>query len=127
MFIRPNVGDTVTCSETGETFTIEQQGCSFNYAQKRSGEIYSDKGVDLIERRELLDRSKPFTCYVSSDEKNVTGWKGNILGTIISRSRTARRWNYPAMVSIRVRDVHGGLWHGRGQGAGMCITLRPLK
>lgn len=124
---RPTIGDSVTCTETGETFTVEQQGISFNYATGRNGEIYSDKGVDIVERRELLDRSKPFVCYVSSDDRHVSGWKGNILGTIVSRSRTARRWNYPAMVSIRVRDVHGGLWYGRGQGAGMCITLRPLK
>lgn len=127
MMTRPNVGDTVTCCETGETFTVEQQGISYNYATGQNGEIYSDKGVDLVERRGLLDRTKPFCCYVSSDEKHVTGWKGNILGTIISKSRTARRWNYPAMVSIRVRDVHGGVWRGRGQGAGMYITLRPVK
>jgi hypothetical protein len=123
----PKVGDVVTCRETGEAFTVERSSCSFNYARGRNGEIYSDKGVDIIERRELLDRSKPFGCYVSSDEKHVSGWKGNVLGTIISKSRTPRRWNYPAMISIKVRDVHGGMWRGRGQGGGMCITLRPVK
>ena len=81
MHASPPLGSVQTCAETGERFTIARDGCSFNYATTREGAIISDKGVDIRERRELLDRSRPFTCYLSSDGRHVTGWKGNILGT----------------------------------------------
>lgn len=126
----PNIGDTVTCAETGRAFVVARDGCSVNYATTPAGEILSDIGVDIRERRELLDRSKPFAGYLSSDGKRFTGWKGNILGTV-TRSTLCRlsRWSSvhgKYIRAVQVRDVHGGMWHGRGS-EGICITLRPLK
>ena len=122
----PALGSMQLCAETGKPFTIARDGCSYNYATNRQGEIISDEGVDIRERRELLDRSKPFTCYVSSDEGRVTGWKGNTLGHVVKRSRIRNPFG-GYLLAISVRDVHGGCWHGRGAEGGMYILLRPLK
>ncbi len=120
------VGQTVTCAETGAPFVVAEDGCSFNYARTNSGEVVSDAGMDIRERRELLDRSKPFGCYVADTGKHVTGWKGNILGDVIASSRTRSGFG-GAMLAVSVRDVHGNYWHGRGAGKGCCILLRPSK
>lgn len=123
----PKVGDTATCAETGEQFTIARDGCSFNYATTRAGEILSDKGVDIRGKRELLDRSKPFYCYVSGDGGHVTGWKGNKLGTVSNYSESRSGWHGATIARFHVTDVHGQQWSGRGAGRGMCCTLRAMK
>ena len=125
------IGDTVTCAETGKSFVVARDGCSFNYAIRNGGaEIVSDEGVNLAERRALLDRSKPFVAYVSSDGKHVTGWKGNVLGAIVSTNQIRlTRLSYTHGKHIycyRVRDVHGAYWFGRGN-PGICITLRAMN
>lgn len=123
-----NFGDVLTCAETGKTFVAAQDGITTNYAIGSNGEIVSDEGVDIRERRELLDRSKPFVCYLSGDGRTVTGWKGNRLGDVIESHRvklTRRSYTHGADYShVTVRDVHGGLWYGRGS-PGFAITLRP--
>ena len=118
----PSIGESVTCAETGRVFTVAPDGCSFNYATSQAGEILSDIGMDLRQRRELLERSAPVVGYLSSDGKHFTGWKGNILGTVTRLSVTHGKY----IRAVQVRDVHGGMWHGRGS-EGICITLRPLK
>lgn len=121
-----NVGDTLTCSETGKQFTVQRDGCSFNYALDRDGNTYSDEGVDISERRELLDRSKPFGCYVSGDGRTVTGWKGNRLGDIVGGLTVPARGSFQPH-RFRVRDVHGNWWTGRGAGTDWYCTLRAMK
>lgn len=125
-----SLGQVLTCAETGRQFVAARDGISFNYARDGAGNIFSDEGVDLREKRELLDRSRPFGCYISSDGRRVTGWKGNTLGTIfdwspckLSRVSFTHGREYR---SIKVRDVHGGLWYGRGS-PGVCVTLRPAR
>ena len=124
------VGHSLTCAETGKQFIGAVEGFTTNYACDSAGNVYCDAGVDACQKRELLDRSKPFTCYVSSDGKHVTGWKGNILGTIIYSSRVnLTRWSYVHGTYInayRIRDIHGGIWYGRGN-PGICINLRATK
>lgn len=122
----PELGSTALCAETGQPFTIARDGCSFNYATNAAGEIISDAGVDIRERRELVDRSRPFGCYVASDGKHVTGWKGNVLGTIVEQSSHRNNWG-ARIHCYRVRDVHGAHWQGRNAGPGMCIILRASK
>lgn len=126
----PEIGQTVICAETGKRFIVAAEGISFNYATNDTGEVVSNKGVDIREKRELLDRSRPFTAYLSSDGKQLTGWKGNVLGRVVSSS-TVRLAQWSAfhgrtMQAVRVRDCHGGLWYGRGN-AGMAINIRPMK
>lgn len=125
-----NVGDTLTCAETRKTFVAAQQGCTFNYATTREDEVLSDEGVEIRQRRELLDRTVPFTGYLSCDGRHFTGWKGNVLGTVADWrpcQLTRRSWVHDKSYrSVRVRDVHGAMWYGRGS-PGVVITLRPCK
>lgn len=129
----PNVGDTVTCTETGKQFVITSDGFSFNYARDSEGRIFSDEGVDIGERRMLLDRSKPFTGYISSDGKRLTGWKGNVLGHVTDSVTVplsfGQRRDYTHgknWTQYTIRDVHGGLWRGRGSPS-VYIRLRAIK
>lgn len=125
-----NFGDVLTCAETGKTFIAARDGITTNYATTESGEVLSDEGVYIRQRRELLDRSRAFYCYLSGDGRAVTGWKGNKLGDVIASHRvklTRRSYTHGADYShVTVRDVHGGLWYGRGS-PGVAITLRPYK
>lgn len=122
--------ETFVCKETGKTVAIESGGFTFNYARDADGNYYSDEGVDIRERRELLDRSKPFFAYLSGDGKRLTGWKGNILGTVIWRrpcKLTRRSWMHGEYIdAVRIHDVHGGLWYGRGS-PGIAIKIFPTK
>ena len=120
------VGDSLVCAETGKRFIAARDGCSFNYARSPSGEILSDEGVHLRAVRALRERSRPVAGYLSGDGKHFTGWKGDKLGDVV-RETTSRGWHGGAQSCIRVVDVHGGVWHGRGAGRGMSITLRPVK
>lgn len=124
------IGQTVTCAETGKQFIVANDRFTLNYALDNTGAIVSDEGVNIRERRALLDRSKPFVCYISSDGKHVTGWKCNVLGTIedytICRLTRTSFAHGSHIRAIRVRDVHGRLWYGRGS-PGIVVTLRPCK
>lgn len=122
-----NMGDTLTCTVTGKQFIAARDGISVNYAWGKDNTIISDEGVDIAERRELLDRTKPFYCYLSSDGKSVTGWKGNVLGRVVMSSESHTGWHGSTLTHVRVVDVHGNKWHGKGSGNGMCITLRASK
>lgn len=118
------MGQELTCCITGKTFIAKPDGCSVNYAWL-NGKTVSDEGVDIWEKDQLKDRTKPFTCYVSSDGKRITGWKGNALGTITQSSIGGGFGG--KMLHVRVRDVHGKEWYGKGSGHGMAITIRATK
>ena len=121
------IGQTLTCAETGLQFVGATDGCSTNYARNSAGDVFSDEGVNIRERRELLGRSRPFGCYLSSDGRHVTGWKGNILGTVTSETKSRTGFYGSILTHVRVIDVHGNPWHGKGSGRGMYITIRPAK
>lgn len=121
-----NIGDTLTCAVTGKTFTAQRTGCTFNYAQDSAGRPVSDEGVELSNQRAMLDRTKPVGLYVSQDGRHVTGWKGDIVGNI-TRSSVSRGNFGGSLMHVRVLDMHGGHWYGKGAGRGMYITLRPCK
>lgn len=124
------IGRTLTCAETGKQFIGAADGCSTNYAYDNAGNVYSDEGAHIREVRELLDRSRPFIGYLSSDGNRLTGWKGNTLGTVIDWTLcqlTRVSWTHGKQYrSVRVRDVHGRQWYGRGS-PGIVIRLRPCK
>lgn len=79
---------------------------------------------------QLRDRSRPFGAYVSSDGKSISNWPGGKLGEVVTGVPCAlQRFSYThgrTIHAYRVRDVHGNLWHGRGN-PGLFITLRPMK
>lgn len=116
------MGDTLTCAETGKRFIAARDGCSVNYAWSGTGEVLSDEGVDIRERRGLLDRSKPAYGYISRDGRAFTGWKGNKLGDAVAVGDSPVF--HGRVTCYRVTDVHGGRWYGRGS-PGRCIKLRP--
>jgi hypothetical protein len=118
-------GQTLVCTETGKKFIAARDGISTNYAWGSKNEIFSDEGVEIREKRGLLDRTKPFGCYLSSDGKSVTGWKGNKLGTVVHSSTSKTGFHRSELTHISVIDVHGNKWHGKGSGKGMAITIRP--
>lgn len=76
---------------------------------------------------QLLDRSKPFYCYVASAGDCVTSWPGGVLGRVHSYGESHSGWNNGRIARFHVRDVHGQWWQGRGAGKGMACTLRPMK
>lgn len=125
-----NIGRILKCAETGNLFEVTTNGFTFNYATTTNGEYLSEAGVDIREKRELLDRSKPFTAYISSDGKHLTGWKGNILGTVTQTSRVNLAVWSPLhgkyITHYTIKDCHGGLWYGRGS-EGMVINIRAYK
>lgn len=124
------VGQTVICAETGKSFVVAQEGNTFNVATRADGRLVSDEGVHLGELRALKDHAEPFGAYISSDGKSITGWKGNILGRVVSSTSVRlTRWSSThgsKILAVRVRDVHGGEWYGRGS-PGVFIRLRPCK
>lgn len=126
------LGEVLICAETGKKFVAASDGMTFNYAHDDAGNVCSDEGVDLRERRALLDRKAPAFGYLSGDARHFTGWKGNVLGTVV-RSHRIRLSRYrfsnihgTSMLHVTVCDVHGGLWYGRGN-PGIAIRLRAYK
>lgn len=122
-----NVGDTFICPETGKTITVARDGCSYNYAYTSEGGPVSDEGVHIRSLRALAARNGPFTCYLSGDGKTVTGWKGDVLGTVHNLDKCRHPWMHrnEAYYSFTVRTANG-LWYGRGS-RGMAVAIRPKK
>lgn len=102
---------------------------SFNYALGPDGEILSDRGVYQRCIRYMQEHSR-FTGYLSGDGKTFTTWKGQILGrAFLGSTIRLTRLSYihgPTLRSVRVRDVWGQEWYGRGN-PGIAITLRKVK
>lgn len=123
-------GERIRCAETGEVFTAARDGMTTNYARDSHGRLLSDRGVDIRERRALVERAGPVLAYISGDGRHVTGWKGNVLGDVVHSHRIGcGRRSYihgGTLRAIRVRDVHGGHWYGCGS-PGIAVTLRPCK
>ena len=86
--------------------------------------------ADDMQRADLLDRSKPFTAYLSSDCRAVQTWTGGHLMRVVRTSPvrlTRQSWVHGRTITaVRAVDCHGGSWYGRGSG-GICINLRPCK
>jgi hypothetical protein len=125
------IGSTQVCAETGKPFVIASDGSTFNHAMRRLPDgtyvLVSDVGVDLVERRELLDRSKPFGCYLSQDGARLTSWKGNALATVTRSSESRTGFHGSRLTHVHAIDVHGGHWFGKGSGRGMSIIIRACK
>lgn len=79
------------------------------------------------DKRQLLDRTKPFCAYVSCDGETLSNWPGDPLGKIHSYSESRAGWHGGTIARFHVRDCHGQWWQGRGAGKGMACTLRPMK
>jgi hypothetical protein len=71
---------------------------------------------------------KNIFAYVSSDEKQITTWKGEPIGQVIHTGRKVRQggWVSPYRQWVRVR-VSGATYGGWSQGGNLYIKLRLLK
>lgn len=125
----PEIGQVVTCHQTGKQFTVTSDGFTFNYARDGDGNILSDEGVRMLDARSMRAHSKPVGAYLSGDGKHITGWKGDILATVTQTSVSRAGWYGSSITYIHIRavDQFGGLWYGKCAGRGMCITIRPVK
>lgn len=102
-------------------------GCSAGYARTRTNRMLCYSCADNGQRLELLDRSRPFGAYLSADSRTVTTWTGGKLGRAHGVRSSRSGWHGSRIYRFHVRDVHGEWWQARGQGPGMCCTLRPMK
>jgi hypothetical protein len=119
------------CRKCGNPFPPRQPGhCgSTGYVTMSDGWRICYPCADKNEREFLKDRSQPFVAYLNSDCSRVTTWTGGELMRVESKSsrRNPRGIYSSEIVSIRAIDCHGGRWHGRGGGGGLCINLFPSK
>lgn len=102
-------------------------GTGYARASRESTDLICYPCADESQRVDMLDRSRPFGCYLSGDGRRVTTWTGGTLGDVVQSGTSRTGWHGTKITHVRVRDVHGAMWHGKGAGAGMCITLRPMK
>lgn len=119
------------CVQCGAPFPVHPPGylAYAGYAVRPDGGHICYPCADAAQREDMRDRSRPFVAYLSGTK--VTTWTGGELGTVV--------WTRPAKLtrpsfthdrrsyrSVRVRDVHGAMWTGRGSD-GIAIRLRPVK
>lgn len=115
------------CSRCTGNFPF-REGLVPGYAVRRgSDEFTCYPCADAGQREELKARSGPIGAYVSGDATTITTWTGGELGRIVRSSRSRSGFHGSQQLHVRVRDVHGALWYGTGAGAGVFITLRPMK
>lgn len=121
-------GETIlTCHKTGKQFLAEKGGCSVNYAKDSKGNIYSDEGVYLSLKDEVLTQSK-IGAYAILESKIIQGWKReHVLGKIICHY-VANSGFCGKMDFIEVRMFDGSLWKGKFKSSSMqCVTLKKCK
>lgn len=119
---------TFNCRKCGNgELQTARNSTGTGYALTVNHEMLCYRCADEMQRADMLDRSRPFNCYISGDGKRATTWTGGALGEVVHADYSTNGWHGSRVYSYRVRDVHGNMWHGRNGGAGMCITLRPMK
>ena len=120
---------TLLCSDCHSPIEPPRQGTGggTGYAVLKNRRKICYSCADKRQVADLLDRSRPFTGYLSSDGKRWTTWTGGTLGTVDRLTVSHTKWYGSSLSHVHVRDVHGNAWFGRGAGNGMCLTLRPCK
>lgn len=113
------------CHALGVEFIAKRDGCSFNYARDRDGNIYSDAGV-LAGIKADIQARKPLTLYVVG--RVVQGWKDTHRVGSLSWSHVTRH-NWAVQIShVVVTMFDGSRWYGKySHLRGEAVTLRPYK
>ena len=117
----------ILCSDCHALIEPRPNGCGTGYAVLKNRWKIRYACADKRQVADLLDRSQPFTGYLSSDGARWTTWTGGTLGTVDRLTVSRSRWLRSSLSHVHVRDVHGNAWFGRGAGNGMVLTLRPCK
>jgi hypothetical protein len=125
MHVSEIVGTTFICADCGTTVTIKSEGCSFNYASKRSGEKICNPCA-LKEKIRHIENDEKVFCYMSINGQCLIDWKGNIL------ARVTANWdiknNFAGTITyIQAITNNGRKLYGKGPGRGMYVRLRPYK
>ena len=118
---------TLLCSDCHAAIEPRPNGCGTGYAVLKNRRKICYACADKRQVVDLLDRSRPFTGYLSSDGARWTTWTGGTLGNVDRLTVSHTKWYGSSLSHVHVRDVHGNAWFGRGAGNGMCLTLRPCK
>ena len=118
------IEEKLVCFETGKTFVATfVNGCS-NYAKDNKGNVFSDEGVYIRLKRELLTENKVY-AYLSGSA--ITGWKASHkLMKVISKWKS-RSGFCGEMTYVEAVDSNGKKWHGKCVDDGHCITMRKMK
>jgi len=93
-----------------------------------TGYTYCYSCLDAAERITMASADHVH-AYVGGGE--VTTWTGGVLGRVVAKRIGAphgSRFGFFRIVSYRVRDLDGALWHGRtSDSAGTLVHLRRLR
>ena len=118
------------CTRCGAPFPAPPKVGPTGYAVTSTGAKICYPCSDADEIKTLLKRGAVFCAYLSSDGQHITTWPGGILGEVIWSKPcklTRRSWTHgTGYRSVRIRDVHGNYWSGRGS-PGIFIRLRPVN
>ena len=117
--------EPTTCQKCGKVIEGSKYGIGTGYGTTPEGAKWCYDCCTVSDIEELKER-KPTAVYLSGDENSVTNWPGGVLGTVTRAHGIKHNMIRGRYVAFRVKDVHGGLWFGRGQ-PGMICTIRPAK
>lgn len=125
MLVFEILGTTFVCADCGNTVTIEKDGCSLNYAIKKSGEKICLPCALKEEIRHIENDERVF-CYLSTNGQHLTDWKGNILAKVTANWNIKN--NFAGKITcIRATTNKGRKLYGKGSGEGTYVRLRPCK
>jgi hypothetical protein len=68
---------------------------------------------------------RPYFAYLSSDGKRVTTFTGDTLATLVHVGKTWRGPSGNKWTAFRAAGIDGRIWHGRHNGPGMYLRMRP--
>ena len=131
--IPENRGAAFICSDCNEAICLPcGRPGGTGYARTQSDALICYPCADKREIADLIGADRAYG-YLSGDGRRFTTWPGGTLGAVIQATRTAlpfgrsHSWMHgKGYRAVRVRDVHGRIWHGKGS-PGVCITLRRIK
>jgi hypothetical protein len=78
-----------------------------------------DRAVVEVYKFRARKKPAPFVAYVNRDGTKITNFTGLRLCTIQGVARDGK--------GVHARCIDGRMYHGRSNGTGMWISLRPLK
>jgi hypothetical protein len=100
------------------------------YATTQEGKRICYACATAQQVEQLKDRSRPFVAYVGEGGKTITDWTGGHLMNVVERRpcklTRPSNWHGKDFATYWGKDVHGGLWMGRGS-PHIAIKMRPVK
>ena len=128
-----NRGAAFICADCCEALYLPCGGMgATGYARTAGDELICYPCADKRQFADLIGADRAYG-YLSRDGRRFTNWTGGTLGAVTESTPTAlpfgrsHSWTHGRSYrSVRVRDVHGRIWWGKGS-PGVCIALRRIK